>query len=152
VIALSTARQLNVMHNPHIESVHFGMRMKGAGKYAADMFSTLMLSNVTTVGFDTNGELLRDFEETRNLKCLDSILVSGIFPRLCRILIRLQYDIPPTSSTSIDNPLNILYHVFSRCQARGILQVKSFPYQGIIWHLTDDCYSSMMFNHATATS
>lgn len=109
-------------------------------RVVADMFSTLSTNHIATVGFDTKEGLLRDHVEVQHMQRLDTILASHTFPKLSRILVRLDYI--PDSKFSLYDSSNIIYHAFRLGRARGIVEVEQLPYErrALIWDLFDDCF------------
>jgi hypothetical protein len=100
---------------------------------AADIVCKLPSTKITTIGIDVWPGFLHQTEAVYHLKRLGRSVTSR-FPRLSRILIRLEYP----DNTSLD----AIYDAFASCQARGILEVEVLPSGNR--NFTDDCFSKRM--------
>jgi hypothetical protein len=100
---------------------------------AADIVCKLP-SKITTIGIDVWPGHLFQTEAVYHLQFLGRNVTSR-FPKLSRILIRLEDD---------DTLLDTIYNAFG--QALGILEVEVLPSvkRSVVRDFTDDCFSKRM--------
>jgi hypothetical protein len=104
---------------------------------AADIVCKLPSTKITTIGIDVWPGFLRQTEAVYHLQRLGRSVTSG-FPRLSRILIRLEYH---TDDTFLD----AIYDAFSSGLALGILEVEVLPYEKrYVVRDLNDCFSKRM--------
>jgi hypothetical protein len=128
---------INLIHNPHLESFHYTIWTTVTIQAAADIVCKLPSTKITTIGFDFWPGFLHQTEAVCHLRRLGRSMTSR-FPRLSRILIRLEY--------ANDTVLDTIYDVFSSGLALGILEVEVLPSKRrhAFRDFTDDCFSERM--------
>jgi hypothetical protein len=160
LIAVALHPPLNTIHNPNLESVHYELATKFSSHIAADMFSSISVNKITTIGFDVRHRSLYDVNEIAQLKRLGVILASQSFSGLSRILVRFEYEWQYAPSAQLENPalsernmaysLNVIHDAFQFARARGILELEHLTYQRRR-DITDDCFPAKIFSRAPIT-
>jgi hypothetical protein len=127
---------INLIHNPHLESFHYTIRAAVTIRAAADLVCKLPSTKITTIGIDVSPDFLSKFEGYHLQRLGRS--VTSRFPRLSKILIRLEF--------ANDTFLDAIYDAFASGQALGILEVEVLPSEKrfAVQEFTDDCLSKGM--------
>jgi hypothetical protein len=104
---------------------------------AADIVCKLPSTKITTIGIDVWPGFLHQTEAVYHLQRLGRSVTSQ-FPRLSRILIRLEY--------ANDTLLDTIYDAFSSGLDLGILEVEVLPSEKryVVRDFTDDCFLKTM--------
>jgi hypothetical protein len=144
---------LNLADNDQLESLHYEVSLTGLSDAVVRTLSTLVSSRIRTIGLDTTEGLLHDTKEFEQWEHLGSILASKDgFPRLSRILIRLEPDFYRTYD--LQSTWKLVRRAFPWAAARSVvLEVERLRNDRhlAVREISDDCYSTGISKGATAT-